>query len=129
MLNDPNKEQYIQLLRKCPLEWVYKGEENEVHLSHAGFTPGRMRNLLWDRKHLYDLVNDNIPDNYFIVHGHTPVYYMHGAQTLDDCYKWIRPEFYADGHKINIDMGTYNTKACCLLNLDTFEYHIFQLKD
>ena len=31
--------------------------------------------------------------------------------------------------KINIDMGTYNTKACCLLILDTFEYHIFQLKD
>ena len=126
MLQDKNNLEYLYKLKNCPEELIYG---DEIHLCHAGFTPGRRRNVLWDRKHLYEQVHPETSDNFIVVHGHTPVYYMHGAQTLDDCYKWIRPEFYANGHKINIDMGTYNTKACCLLNLDTFEYHIFQLED
>lgn len=130
MLNDPNNEEYIMKLNSCPIQKTYYSKDKTISLSHAGYTPGRAaRDLLWDRKHIYDIVSNNIPDEILVVHGHTPVYYMHGAKTLEDCQRWIRPEFYGNDHKINIDMGTYNTHACCLLNLDTLEYHIFKTKN
>lgn len=128
-LIDPKSKEIIYKLRDCPEEKIYYSIDKEIHLSHAGFTPGKeKKHLTWNRKHLYDIVGDNVPDNYLVVHGHTPVYYMHNAKTYEDCQKWIKPEFYGEGHKINIDMGTYNNGACCLLNLDTLKYHIFTTK-
>ena len=115
---------FVYKLKDLPKEAIYINKNGkEIHLSHAGFTPGRTKDLLWNRKHLTDIV-DNIDDNYIIVHGHTPVHYQRRDETLDRLY----PEFYANGHKINIDMGTDNTKTCALLNLDTFKYYIFTIK-
>ena len=120
---------FIYKLKNLKTEVVYyNAEGKEIHLCHAGFTPGRRRDLLWDRKHLTDIL-DYIDDNYIIVHGHTPVAYQRNCDYWNEAAIDLSPEFYANGHKINIDMGTYGTKACCLLDLDTFEYHIFTVKD
>jgi hypothetical protein len=48
-----------------------------------------------------------------IVHGHTPVINLH-----DEPYMIYK---YCDGHKIDIDLGSYHTKTAALLNLDTLE--------
>ena len=36
-----------------------------------------------------------------------------------------RALWYCNNHKVCIDMGTYNTNITVLLDLDTFEEHIF----
>jgi hypothetical protein len=33
---------------------------------------------------------------------------------------------YCNGHKINIDLGSFSTHRTCLLNLDTFEPIYFE---
>lgn len=130
MLKDSNNIDFLYKLKALPKEVVYyNAEGKEIHLCHAGFTPGRRyRDILWDRKHLTDIV-DYVDDNYIVVHGHTPVYYQRFQRTLDEAMEHLYPEVYANGHKINIDMGTYNTHACVLLDLDTFEHHLFTVKD
>ena len=129
MSDDPEGMDYIQKFKLLPKEEVYYNKDGkEIHLCHAGFTPGRRKNLLWNRKHFYDIM-DNIDDDYIIIHGHTPVFYQRGHDSMREILNHVYPEFYANGHKINIDMGTHYTKACALLDLDTFEYHIFTVKD
>ncbi len=129
MLNDPEGKEFIYKLKLLPKEEIYYNENGkEIHLCHAGFTPGRRKDLLWNRKHFFDIM-DYVDDNYIIVHGHTPVSYQRRHDTITEALNHLYPEFYANGHKINIDLGTYYTKACALLDLDTFEYHIFTTKE
>ena len=86
--------------------------------------------LLGDAEIYYGIENIfNIADDYIIIHGHTPVFYHRGHDSMKEILNHVYPEFYANGHKINIDMGTHYTKTCALLDLDTFEYHIFTTKD
>lgn len=132
MSEDPEKMEYIQKLRSLPTEEIYLNKNNEtIHLSHAGFSLGsKATNLLWDRGHFTDEWPKDKKD-FYIVHGHTPVQYLrkvlYGNHAVNK--NAIEPEVYADGHKIDIDMATYFSKACCLLDLDTFEAYILQLKD
>ena len=129
MSDDPEGMEYIKLLKMLPRERVYiNAAGKKVHLSHAGFTPGRKRDVLWDRKHFHDILDENA-DNIIVVHGHTPVCYQRGYKTTRQAKTGIYPEVYANGHKINIDMGAFFTNACVLLDLDTFEYHVFTIKD
>ena len=118
----------IHMVQKLPLTAEYENEMGmKFVLCHAGFTPGRSKNLLWDRKHLNDSL-DHVDDNYVIVHGHTPVAYQRGYESWNEARNDLTPNFYANGHKINIDMGVYGTNVCCLLDLDTFEYCLFTTK-
>lgn len=128
MSEDPEGMDYIQKFKLLPKEEVYYNKDGkEIHLCHAGFTPGRREDLLWNRKHFYDIM-DNIDDDYIIIHGHTPVFYQRKYETLTDALNHLYPEVYANGHKINIDMGTHHTHACILLDLDTFKHHLFTTK-
>ena len=36
---------------------------------------------------------------------------------------------YCDGHKIDIDLGSFRTGVACILNLDTFEAEYFYDKE
>ena len=132
MSEDPEKMEYIQKLKSLPTEEIYFNKNNEtIHLSHAGFSLGsKITNLLWDRGHFTDEWPKDKKD-FYIVHGHTPVQYLrkvlYGNHAVNK--NAIEPEVYADGHKIDIDMATYFSKACCLLDLDTFEAYILQLKE
>lgn len=125
---EDNGRSFIYKLKNLDTEAIYYNTEGkEIHLCHAGFTPGRSKNLLWDRKHFNDSL-DHVDDNYVIVHGHTPVAYQRGYESWSEARNDLTPNFYADGHKINIDMGVYGTNVCCLLDLDTFEYCLFTTK-
>ena len=53
--------------------------------------------------------NEKIFDNLYIVHGHTPVQHFNEKTVIQ----------YANGHKIDIDMGTYISNTTALLDLDT----------
>lgn len=132
MSEDPEKMEYIQKLKSLPTEKIYLNKNNEtIYLSHAGFSlESKITNLLWDRGHFTDEWPKDKKD-FYIVHGHTPVQYLrkvlYGNHVTNK--NAIEPEVYADGHKIDIDMATYFSKACCLLDLDTFEAYILQLKE
>lgn len=128
VFKDPEGIDYIRKLVQLPEEAYYINDEGRViHLSHAGFTPNSPygKDLLWDRDHIFDDGSD-IPEDWVIVHGHTPVYFQREQITTDEIMETLFPELYANCKKLNIDMGTYITKTCCLVDLDTFECKMFQ---
>lgn len=112
-------ENKLNSLEECHL---YKNNKSQnIILSHAGlnienFMP-EQTNFLWDRKHIHiPWPKDPIYDNWYIVHGHTPV------QVFTNRWKVFR---YADGHKIDIDCGTFRSGIAALLDLDTFDVIYF----
>lgn len=126
---------WIQTIKNLPLWAEYTNKDGDkILMSHSGCTPKRNWNMdslsrkahLWDRDHLHD-TKWHRGYNEFILHGHTPCALMpifHGAD-VD-----LEPGaiYYCDGHKINIDNGSYWTKQVCMLDLDTFDEHIFEVE-
>lgn len=98
-----------------------------ILLSHAGFTVDRQEeaDIGWDRQHFYDdWPQDKKYQNTYIIHGHTPVQYLNrwlnNIATIDfDMTPTIIT--YAQGHKIDIDLGTIASNRAALFNLNTFE--------
>lgn len=135
--------QTLNKVRTLPASVIYTNVEGrDVHLCHAGFTPGAKPNneydLIWDRGHLYSQIPDEYADgSIIIVHGHTPVPLL--LNDLDEHIRaanWLdKPELaesygyqekngiaiYADGIKIDIDCGCFFTGEISILNLDTWE--------
>lgn len=107
-----------ELLGQLPLRRYYTNKKGQqIILCHAGFTPGdENEDLLWDRDHFYvDWDEKNYPDVY-VIHGHTPWYYInHESEENPHMIT------YANGHKMDIDCGSFFTETTCLLDLDTFE--------
>ena len=117
----------LKWLRSRPLREFLVTSKGLILLSHAGYTPSREPltsltdfDFLWDRCHLYDPWQLGDEDIY-VVHGHTPI-------VLSPWYvSWPEsPMFYCDGHKVNIDMCTFETNVCTLLNLDDFSYEMIK---
>ena len=134
-----SKEKRIELINKIkrlPTHAEYVSSNgNIIYLCHAGRQPDTeeienthesdiipTNNYIWDRYHLMQ-PHWTGKDNEYCVHGHTPIEYM---------YYYSNPKFdppsskfemyrYCDNHKINIDLGSFDTHYACLLNLDTFE--------
>ena len=97
----------------------------EVQDMHNGKADIPTNNYLWDRFHIYDKKWCG-KDNEFCVHGHTPVQYMiERLNFMQQEYTQTNGEFsilrYCNGHKIDIDLGSFNSHIACLLNLDTLE--------
>lgn len=97
----------------------------DIILCHAGFTPitdytcPDLFDLLWDRSHFYEELQLS---NYIVVHGHTPCQILSSKWTIEDgAFR------YCNGFKIDIDVGAYINGATVLLNLDTFDEHIFSI--
>lgn len=128
-------------------EWIYKLKElptqakyinangKEILLSHAGYTPGKHKyecdeDLIWDRKHFTDKWDEEKYPNSIIVHGHTPTLYVDAD--LNNTYdRQMKPGayWYCNNHKVCIDNGTFATGYAVLLDLDTFEEHIFECEN
>lgn len=99
-----------------------------ILLSHAGFTPLWNRHLqkvvysddryrlLWDRNHIDDVRWVENGDNYFVVHGHTPVKYICPDRAPEE-----GELKYCHGHKFDIDIGCYKTGATVLFDLDELQ--------
>ena len=123
---------WIERIRKLPLwaEYINK-DGDKIILSHSGVMPKRgwsmdsltRKSLLWDRDHLTE-INWHRADNEFDVHGHTPIALMPFYEGKDI---EIEPGacYYCNSHKINIDNGGCWTDNICVLDLDTFDEHIF----
>lgn len=121
---------YNRILKNLPLEKVYFNKQGQkVILTHAGYTPHLYTSVseedyLWNRYHFNQKWDNSFPD-VVMVHGHTPVPYM--DEFLRDCPKNIDGAlWYCNNHKVNIDMCTVMTGEICLLDLDTWEQHIFK---
>lgn len=131
--------EYADFFRDLPLQYEYSNAFGEkVILTHAGFTPDKKRNLLWDRASFHDIWPP-IYKNTKIIHGHTPVQYLEFWLGYDDCYikdhsdmkkvyKSWEPHaiWYCGGHKCDIDLGTVASNVTMLLNLDTWEEIYFE---
>ena len=98
--------------------YVYSKIETTEHLikEHSAIIP--MNNYIWDRDHISDIVWLG-EKNEFCVHGHTPVL------AIDDYInRYEEPPIrnntiytYCNGHKIDIDLGSFITHRACLFNL------------
>lgn len=110
----------------------------KIILTHAGFTPYekyhiKENELLWDRKHYYEPWEDDCDENVIIVHGHTPIPLMkrnlgfQNFNVLGAC--WYCLDKINQPHKCNIDTGAYWLGYTVLLDLDTFDEHLFFNED
>lgn len=104
-----------------------------IALCHAGFDPELMKHwddyeLLWNRSH----IKFEWPQAewYFlrVVHGHTPIQYIHEFIPLEEPKVNPQAYWYAKGHKCCIDQGSFISGKVLLLNLDTFEEIVFEMK-
>lgn len=122
-------------------QWTPQDYPNQngitIMLCHAGFTPAKEpfpanEDLLWDREHIYDTTEGEG----ICVHGHTPISeYL--ILRLDNANNFLPPDrqfsysynggalWYCDNHKVDIDCCSYMSGKTVLLNLDTFDEHIF----
>lgn len=123
---------WIERIRKLPLWAEYINKDGDrIILSHSGVMPKRgwsmdslsRKSLLWDRDHLTE-ISWHGANNEFDVHGHTPIALMPFYKGKDI---EIEPGacYYCNSHKINIDNGGCWTDNICVLDLDTFDEHIF----
>ena len=107
---------------------IVNAKGQNVVLSHAGFTPEIWDEVGWDRNHFWDEWPKDY-ENTYIIHGHTPVQYLAPALEqgrIDARIKIDRKAApavieYANGHKIDIDLGTIISNRIALINLDTLE--------
>lgn len=125
---------WIKRLKNLPAIATYTNTTGkEIILCHAGFTPGNKPadtyDLVWDRHHFYDTVNEEKYPNTIVVHGHTPALLLEYRYLL----RSKRPHaiingacFYDNNHKIDIDAGAFATGKTVLLDLDTLEVISFE---
>lgn len=120
----------VDALPTCALYTNKQGKD--IYLSHSGayspiledkyskwnFKPAEYY-YLWDRGHLNRQKWTKSFPNAYIVHGHSPVQYFFNTN---------EPHFYCEGHKINLDLATFQSKRIALFDLDTFEYTLFEKK-
>lgn len=129
-----NKEIDIinELKRLLAFKIIINKNNQSIFLSHAGGSPEALNSAIrdktikhlaiWDRNHITDKWDNETYPYLYIVHGHTPTQsrYFNGEEG-----KIIK---YADGHKINIDLGSFISGTAALLDLDTFEPIYFKTK-
>ena len=150
-LSQKEKICLIEKIKKLPTHAEYTNSNGDIiYLCHAGRQPDTaeiqdmhkgdipMNNYIWDRDHLMES-HWNGKDNEYCVHGHTPAIYMRYYVNMNPSLNF--PIYtnaniesaeivkYCDNHKINIDLGSFETHKACLLNLDTFEPIYFKDKN
>lgn len=140
---DSNK--WIGILQDLPccITFINK-KAQKIDLTHSGYTPNVGMQLCtedrytWNRFHFddtWDAAGEGC-ENTFIVHGHTPIPYLgdfcaevamelKGAKPAPGAYFYCRDKNNV-AHKINIDCGGFFTGIFTILDLNTFEQHVFQ---
>lgn len=143
------RQYYIDAIASMPTSLTYHSPEgHKVYLEHAGYSPFimpcRSHDPLWDRQHFNDTWGVGAEaDNTYLVHGHTPVQFLRFEMGYRDMKPLTKGEMrikqnwkrnnceddtqyrlniirYCDGHKFDIDMGTFFTQRIALLDLDNF---------
>lgn len=104
-----------------------------VHLCHAGTDPtydkydlmtfGNTNPYTWDRKHFFRPWAEDLED-WYIVHGHTPVQHLWKERVVKSYGRIVNSKLYpniatyADGHKFDLDLGSFNSNTAALFDLD-----------
>lgn len=134
-LTKGEKQFLINKIRKLPTHAEYVNKNGDIiYLCHAGRQPNTkevndmklgdvpMNNYIWDRSHIFEEKWYG-KENEYCIHGHTPVknliYYLNPTAEMPISNNKIFK--YCNNHKIDIDLGSFDSKTACLLNLDTFE--------
>ena len=119
-------------MAKLPTYLEYESPNGfTVCLSHAGFTPGTAeedRDYIWDRDHLSDDWDFNKYRDTYVIFGHTPTPTVDREVLLGDSDDDFGVYWIPDTNKGMIDNGAFFTGKCCLLDLDTFESHVFEIE-
>ena len=132
-VKDGRRREWITVLENLPLYASYTNDNGiEVLMNHAGTMPKigypmstcPRKNLLWDRNHNGSKYW-NYDDNQVIIHGHTPIPMMPQLRKFKDTEIEPGAFWYCDEHRCNIDNGSCWTGYVCLLDLNTWEEHIF----
>ena len=144
-LSDASLWRIHSRLRSLPERIDLTTEDGKtIILSHAGCDPwvddeiakywGLKDRYIWDRKHIHsssiDFKQEEWKDTY-VIHGHTPVITRHFCGDEDVVlpgYEEVKAVYYADGHKICLDLYTVGTGRAVLFDLDTFEEIYFTEK-
>ena len=157
------QKHFARVIGNLPTEYIYHSPKgHSVIMEHSGFSPfnvpRRTHMPLWDREHFddewdcgYDY-EDLDPNKTYLVHGHTPVQFLHyffgyNGQDYEKDVEYFKAkkawnrgdekdikEFcpkpqilhYCEGHKIDVDLCTAATGVIALLDLDTFEEIYFE---
>lgn len=131
-IKDGADPKWIDFLLNLPYEAAFRNSYGlYINLTHAGWTPYNEHehplqfDCLWDREHFHDDIElQCLKDYQLIVHGHTPIPYLDNNWKPEDGAYW-----YNNNHKVDIDTGAYATGTAVLLDLDTFDEHIFMLEE
>ena len=141
ILEDENGFSIYPLMGNLITQTEYINKNNiKIILNHSGFYQDegfpREYDLLWDRKqYKTDFAKGwRGPEDVIVVHGHTPIQLMvKDMQETAWFYQKEVPEYnggafwYADNHKVNLDTGACWTGFTIVLDLDTFDEHIFSI--
>ena len=127
---------WLEFFSNLPTSAVYESAKGTIFMSHSGYIDWhpyvrrdyKTRNLLWSREH-FNFPWDNSQEQYdYVVHGHTPIpYVMEDVEGIEPESWEFGAYWYADGHKCCIDNGCFYTATTCLLDLNTFDEHIFSM--
>lgn len=130
---DGGKKEWISVIKNLPLYATYTNQEGKrILMNHSGAIPksgfdmsscGR-KALLWDRKCIAETKWHGFDDE-ILIHGHTPIPLMPQFKRFIDIEIEPGAFWYCDEHKCNIDNASCYTGAVCLLDLNTWEEHIF----
>ena len=120
---------FLRKISQLPLKMEYVNKKGQkILLSHAGYTPTleptNSEDFLWDREHCYQSwwPIEEEHKNTYVVHGHTPTYYLKrlifsmGNDFIQETEK--SPIIYCQGHKIGLDLASFESKAVILFDLD-----------
>ena len=127
----------INELRALPLRHEYINEDDiHIHLVHSGKWSTWGDDCLWDRDHLFETSWSGRPDE-IIVHGHTPIelmiedfknknLFINEIKDYDEGAFWYCNDSNGQPHKINLDTGARWSGQIVVLDLNTFDEHIFE---
>ena len=132
-LNAGAHPSWSRQLAQLPLKMEFENKDGyNLILCHAGFTPGYLdrqpneKELLWDRHHFHHIWPEG-PEfaKTIVIHGHTPILYM--PEHLIGDWQCDGALWYCGNHKVNLDTGASYTNVAVVLDLDTFDEHIFEI--
>lgn len=130
--HDPQKQDYIAKLENTAHYAIYTNTDGaQIFMSHSGSTNVEdEEELEWNRSE-WAQYSTNI-----IVHGHTTIPHLIRRiqqlnQTLEDgskivCPEWESGAYWYNGARVDIDCQSVRTGQTVLLDLDTFDEHIFE---
>lgn len=130
--NDGNFSSLIEELNELPIMAEYVNKD-DIHITmvHSGYVSMWKEDCVWDRKRYLDPKWTGA-ENELIVHGHTPIellindfkkYHLFSQE----CKKYTDGAFwYCDNHKVCLDTAAFWYGTTVVLDLDTFDEHIFE---